>query len=376
MTEVLKSLNELRHKLHQNAELAFKEEKTSHIIKDFMKQYQPDEVLSNIASTGMAFIFKGKKELPSILFRADLDALPICEKNQFSYHSHDHNVSHKCGHDGHMTMVAAIATELHKLKDRGDVILFFQPAEETGEGAFKSLQDKTFQQLKVDYVFGLHNIPNEPLGTVLYRRGTFACGSVGLKVKISGHSSHACEPHLAKSPFDKFTSLRRELEKKNSYVLDENYFISTLTYMKLGEPSFGITPGELDFYLTLRSQNQQLLDQNKKVIRKEVSDTFSDFEVDISQCDEFPVTTSSERGVDALEKALMSSGFSSLELSEPLKWSEDFGYFTQKYEGAFFGLGIGESFPLHHPDYDFNDDLIEIGKDIYIEIIKTINGGL
>lgn len=367
-------LKNLRFKLHQNAELAFKERKTGEIIKEFISFYEPDTIVDGIAGTGMAFVFKGLANKPKILFRADLDALPINEPNEFEHRSHNPEVSHKCGHDGHMVMVASIAEKLPEINERGDIILLFQPAEEIGAGAIKCMEDDKFSKLEIDYVFGLHNIPESDVGEVLYREGTFACGSVGLKVKIKGHSSHAAQPELANSPFNTSTDFFKSLEELNSLGVDQNYFICTLTYLKLGTINFGVTPGELDFCLTLRAQDQGVLDKNKNKIISKLKQDFSDFELSFQECEAFPTTTSSIEGVAFLKAAIEHSGLKGVELAKPLSWSEDFGHFTQKYKGAYFGLGAGGEFPLHHPEYDFNDGVIPIGQNIYLELIKLING--
>ncbi len=167
-------LIKLRKDLHCNPELSGKEKNTSAKIKNFISQFNPDEVISNIGGNGIAFIFKGKEEGKTILFRSELDALPISEQNDFEYKSSVENVSHKCGHDGHMTILSGLASLLkNKKPDRGKVVLLFQPAEETGEGAAKVLEDKKFEQINPDYVFALHNLPGYPAGSVVIKNGNF-----------------------------------------------------------------------------------------------------------------------------------------------------------------------------------------------------------
>jgi amidohydrolase len=363
----------LRHRLHEKPELAFNEECTLKIINDFMSVYNPDHIIDSIARTGRAFVFKGKPDKPITLIRADLDALPIQENTEIKHCSQHQNISHKCGHDGHMAMVASIAQRLDLLKECGDIILYFQPAEEIGEGALATVNDMKFKALKPDFIFGLHNIPNYPLGSIITKEGTFCCGSVGIKIKIAGETSHASEPQFAHSPFNQFIELQKDLNDLNKVESGKDYFLCTLSHLNLGEKSFGITPAHLTAYLTLRAENQQLLNQNTEIIIKNLKETFSKFEVDIKLQDRFPCTVNTAQGSDHIQAAIKKTNLKQIVLKNAIKWSEDFGYYTHNYQGAFFGLGAGKTPSLHHPDYDFPDELLNYGTKMYIEIIKSVN---
>lgn len=197
------NLVNLRKDLHRNPELAGQEKRTSEKILESIKKFNPDEIISGIAGRGLVFIFNGREEGRTILFRSELDALPINEQNDFEYRSRKENVAHKCGHDGHMTILAGLASLLKSERpDKGKVVLLFQPAEETGEGAYAVLNDEKFAQIKPDYVFALHNLPGFMAGSVVVKPGIFAAASKGMIIKLHGKTSHASEPE---------TGLRRRL---------------------------------------------------------------------------------------------------------------------------------------------------------------------
>ncbi len=367
-------IEQLRHRLHKSPELSFAEMKTAEIIEEFVSQYGPDQTVKGIAGTGVAFVFAGDKSRPRILLRADLDALPIQENMDIAYASVNKNVSHKCGHDGHMAMVASLAPSLSRLSNRGDVVLFFQPGEEVGEGALRSLEDPKFSDLKPDFVFGLHNLPEYPAGEVVIREETFACCSLGLKIEVTGKSSHAAQPEEALSPLPQVALVSQKIEDLNHLTNDKDFFLSTLTHLKLGEESFGITPGKLTLFYTLRAARDEVLAEKKQKVMSVVESHFaSPFQLAVQSLDIFPATINHAGAVEFLRKAIAKKGYKKQELKAPIRWSEDFGYFTRQWEGAYFGLGIGSPHALHTPLYDFNDDVLEVGHNIYLGLIEAIN---
>lgn len=350
-------LQEMRQKLHGLAELSGNETQTALFIYTLLKQHNPLRLLNNIGGHGVLAEFKFSDTGPKIMIRADLDALPDPK-----------GAAHRCGHDGHMTLALSILNELSNFK-KGSLYLFFQPAEETGAGARASLQDPIFQSLKLDAVFGLHNLPGLPLGEVVLCEKTFACTSMGLKIKMKGLSSHAAEPEKALSPFPVMQDLALLCNKMTSVKEDETFQLATLTHLKLGEESFGITPGEGEVFITLRA----FLDSSLETMKNEIKNVITGrvLEVTIEEHDYFPATTVDSTITSKLQKVFSKEGIPYRVNIFPFRWSEDFGYFTQKYPGVYFGLGAGESCkPLHDTHYEFPDELLPSGAKIYREIIK------
>lgn len=159
----LPALLALRQDLHRHPELSGEEFATAERIRYFMAPFQPDAIIENIGGYGLVFVFEGSQPGPTVLFRCELDALPIKEVNTFNYRSVVSGASHKCGHDGHMTIICALGVLLAgKRPEKGRVLLAFQGAEETGQGAVAMVEDPLFQPLKPDYAFALHNLPPFP----------------------------------------------------------------------------------------------------------------------------------------------------------------------------------------------------------------------
>ncbi len=371
-------LIEFRHELHKNPELAHKEENTAERIINFLNRYSPDKIVKSLGGYGVAAIFKGKESGPTILIRADLDALPIKEENDFEYKSVTSNVAHKCGHDGHMTIVSGLAILLNKLKpEKGKVVLLFQPAEETGEGAAKVISDEKFNQIKPDYVFALHNLPGFESNSIITRHKNFAAASRGMIIKLEGKTSHAAEPENGRSPALAVAQIIYKLENltkdKNQFLKD--FSLVTLIHTRIGEKAFGTTPGYAEVMFTLRAYEQNdmnYLTTSAEKIVKEIAST-EKLKVSIEWCEDFPATVNDDECVAIIKESIQQNNLREIETEKPFKWSEDFGHFTKNFKGALFGLGAGINTPkLHNPDYDFPDDIIETGIKMFYSIINNI----
>lgn len=169
----LNDLIDLRRKIHSFPEISGEEVETAKRLSDYIEKFKPTEIIKNIGGNGIAAVFEFGNG-PTVLVRSELDALPIQEINSFEYKSTVEGKSHKCGHDGHMVMLAGLANLLSKRPwEKGRVVLLFQPAEETGEGAIKVLQDEKFVRIEPDYVMALHNLPGFESTSVVCKNDSF-----------------------------------------------------------------------------------------------------------------------------------------------------------------------------------------------------------
>lgn len=376
---MMNELIALRRELHQHPELSGKEFLTSEKLLRYVASNQPDEIITQPGGTGFAAVFEGKTPGKTILFRAELDALPICETNDFEYKSTFAGISHKCGHDGHATILAGLSRLLHQNPiNSGKVILLFQPAEETGNGAKAILSDEKFEQIKPDFVFALHNLPGFPLNQIVVGNTNFAAASKGMIVKLFGKTSHAAYPESGISPALAMTGIIRDfiqlsLEKQNF----EDFVLLTIIHSRLGDVAFGTSPGYAEVMATLRSYNNrdmEILTQKAIKIVEETTDKFGLTEK-ISFTEEFPATVNLPVAVDFVRKSALKNAYKIHEISQPFRWSEDFGHFANKFPGAFFGIGSGKNHPnLHNPDYDFPDEIIETGIRMFYGIIEEAQG--
>lgn len=368
----------LRHQLHSQPELSNKEYKTAQIIVDFMDEYQPHEII-HLGDTGRAFVFEGAEAGKITVFRAELDALPIEEKTRVKYASIYNGVAHACGHDGHMAILAGLAQQLSENPpQKGKVILLFQPAEEVEQGAKDVLFHPKFADLNPDYMFALHNVPGQETNTILLRRGSFSAASKGMTIRLKGKTSHAAEPEKGRNPAIAISKISRELnDLLNNKALFTDLTLLTFIYIRMGEQSFGTSAGSGEMGITLRSfenADMKVLCQKSEEIVNRIA-TEENLECSIAYHEEFPATVNQDECVDMLQDLAEEHNLSYQYLDKPFKWSEDFGYFSQKYTCGFFGLGAGiDQAALHHPDYDFPDEIIETGLTIFTGLYQKING--
>ena len=373
----LQKIIKLRHELHQNPELSDHEINTSKRIVEFVKQYKPDSIIENVGGYGVVCVFKGKEDGASVLFRCDIDALPINELNDVEYKSKVKGVSHKCGHDGHMAIMAGFAEVLSKNPiQKGQVVLLFQSSEENGQGAFRVLNNNKFKNIKIDYAFALHNLPGFSKGEVILRNETFASASKGIVIKFLGKTSHAAEPENGISPAVAMVDIVKQLNDLPKRTdLFSDFTLVTVVYARLGEIAFGTSPGDAVVMATLRSytnDDMDILTQKAEFIAKQISESHH-LKCEISFAEEFPATVNNEYLVKKIEEVAKSNHINFQYLEKPFRWSEDFAHFTQKYPGVLLGLGSGENHPqLHNPDYDFPDEIIENGVKMFYEIYKQI----
>jgi amidohydrolase len=372
----MNSLIALRKQLHLYPELAHQEKHTAQIILDFFKDLCPDKTLKNIGGSGLVFIFSGKKPGPGVLLRAELDAVPIHEKNSFVYRSKNAGIAHMCGHDGHMAILCAVGKRLSEQRpESGQVVLLFQPAEETGQGAAAVINDKKFLQICPDYAFALHNLPGFELGKIVLKSGPFASASLGISIKLVGLSAHAAQPETGKSPTAAMVRIIESLFCPPAHILDHSsHPIITVVGAHLGAKTFGTAPGQAEIWATLRAETDEYI----KTLLKYAKDTAENvaahesLKITITVEDVFPATINSKSAA-----AILHSITPKPKLVKPdkaFRWSEDFGHFSKICETAMFGLGAGRKCTnLHNPDYDFPDELIETGANLFIKIIKAVS---
>lgn len=366
-------LTEFRKHLHQHPELSGQEINTSKYIKKNLELLNPDKIITDIGGHGIAAIFNDNAPCKTLLFRADIDALPIQEKNDFEYKSKIPGVAHKCGHDGHSAILMGLAQKIagdKSLKHR--IALLFQPAEETAQGALAVINDPKFKEIAPDYCFGLHNLPGYSLGSLIIRNGIFASSSVGMIIDLKGETSHAGHPENGRSPVLAMTSIiNAMLAVPQLHTSFSDAALTTIIYARLGEIAFGTSPGYAQVMATLRSHTDRDMDilKNKSShIVKAIAEAHNlDYTIDWTEY--FPALVNDSFSVQTVRYAAEHLHMKIIEKDKPFPWSEDFAYFTS-IKSAFFGLGSGTDHPqLHNSDYDFPDELIDVGSELFHSII-------
>ncbi|MDQ2178690.1 amidohydrolase [Marinifilum sp. D714] len=373
----MRNIIALRQELHKYPELSNKEFETSGRIVRFFEDLCPDKIIK-LGPTGLAFVFEGKENGKTLMFRAELDALPIAETNNLTYASANDGVAHACGHDGHMAIISGLAQKITDHRPlNGKVVLLFQPAEEVEQGAYDVVNHPDFNKIQPDYIFALHNIPGEEKHKILIKEDSFAAASKGLTIKLFGKTSHAAEPENGINPANAISKIIQQLHQlRNRKTQFEDVILLTIIHIQLGDIAFGTSPGYAEIRLTLRSFNNNDMDllssHTEQIIKRIAREENLKSIMEYSEV--FPATVNDKECVELIQESARENQLSIKTISKPFKWSEDFGYYTEKYKGGFFGIGAGLNQPaLHNPNYNFPDEIISTGVNIFFSIYHKIN---
>ena len=360
--ENLSRIINLRHELHKFPELSGQEKTTKRRLMDFIE-----------SNTSLAVVDCGKyfyasryiEGTKAIAFRADMDALPINENLEVDYSTQNPGISHKCGHDGHCASLCGFALELENLPRKRSVYLIFQHAEETGMGGRECVN--LLHERNIHEIYALHNWSGYPEKSIIVREGLCQCCSAGLTIKFSGRKSHASEPEKGLNPAFIIADLIQYINNAN----ESQKILCTIININLGEKNFGISPGEGEISLTLRACKESDMREfrNQVVNMAETLAKKFGFGVNCEGFDYFPETTSESFCVDRVKRAAKSLNLEIINLPDPFRASEDFGWYTKQVPGAIFYVGNGKNYPdIHTANYDFNDKILETAADMFTQI--------
>lgn len=370
-------LVDLRHRLHRRPEISGEERETAATIVAFIEPTQPDRIVTGLGGHGVAAIYEGAEPGPTVMIRAELDALPIEELSSSDYRSEIPGKGHLCGHDGHMTILAGLARGLHRNPPRrGRAILLFQPAEETGAGAAAVIADPKFAAIAPDYAFSLHNRPGVPVGHARISEGAANCASRGIRIVLTGETSHASTPEHGRSPAPAIATLIPALTALGpGGPLDEHFRLVTVTHVEIGEPAFGIAPGHGELWATLRTVNDAqmgALCAAAEALVREAAEA-NRLTVEMSYHDIFHHCENEPEAVAMLRRAMDEENVPHGP-TKPSRGSEDFGLFGRGAKSAMFLLGSGDTAHLHNPDFDFPDDAIGTGARVFMRALRNLLG--
>lgn len=368
----MQDLVEIRKYLHQHPELSGEEQETQKYLMELLAELNTDKT-EQIGGTGILVHFIGQAAGKNILFRGDMDALPIDEENDFDHKSQTKEVSHKCGHDGHSTIMLGLCRQFSDNRpQQGDVYVLFQPSEENGKGAQAVEDSGILQELDIDLVFALHNVPGYPLNWVVCREGSFTPGVTTLIASFKGHTSHAAEPWNGKNPAAAMSEYLLKALEYNMERKEQHEFVTvTPVYTEMGELAYGTSAGAGSVHLTVRADSNDRLQKALDGMRKHANELGEKYSLNISfeEQESFESNQNAPEAVSTIKAAAAELQLDYHDKDEPFRWGEDFGLFTNRIKGAMFGLGSGQDCkPLHHPAYDFPDDIIEPA----IKMFKTI----
>ncbi len=360
---------ELRHQLHRHPELSLEENWTRQHLMTFLKEHTKLEVV-DMGHWFYACYHSGSN-LPGVLFRAELDALPVLDDISSEYVSQIPGHGHKCGHDGHMASLCALAMELDEKGTDRDVYLVFQHGEEIGAGGGECAE--LIPEKKIGYAFGWHNHPEMPKGMVQSMVGTICYASKGMILEFVGKPSHASMPEAGKCPafaISKIVNAIPELVDRSRWTGE---VFCTVIQIDVGEPAFGTQASTGKLLLTIRGQYEREMNELQAKLEAMAEEYARQDELTwkVSFCDEFPETANAEKAVAKIKAAAEMLGVPYRVCPHPDRGSDDFGYYPKLACGALFEIGSGKDCPpIHTVHYDFPDDILPIAVDMMMELTR------
>ncbi|PCJ91910.1 MAG: amidohydrolase [Hyphomicrobiales bacterium] len=371
-------ITEWRRDLHEHPELLYDLPRTSKTVADRLKTLGVDEVVTGLGQTGVVAVIKGNKGKSSkvIGLRADMDALPIEEATGKEYASKTSGKMHACGHDGHTAMLLGAAKYLAETRNfAGTVVLIFQPAEEGGAGAQAMIDDGLLERFGIQEVYGMHNYPGIPVGEFAIRSGALMAAADKVEISIEGYGSHAARPNASIDPVVIGAAIIQNLQTIASRNVDplESVVVS-ITAFHAGE-AFNVIPQTAELWGTCRSLSPDVRDLAEERIRMIVENTAAAFggKATLKYGRDYPVTVNNEeKAAFAAKIAGQIVGDSKVDTNvAPVMGGEDFSFMLEQRPGAFIFVGNGDTAGLHHPEYDFNDEIIPIGVSYWAKLVET-----
>ncbi|MHC5308218.1 M20 aminoacylase family protein [Bartonella sp. LJL80] len=376
VSQQLDDLIAFRRDLHENPELLYDLPRTSAHVAQALQAGGLDEVVTGIGKTGIVGVIHGQsnKSGRTIALRADMDALPIHEKTGKQWASKVDGKMHACGHDGHTAMLLGAARELAASRSfDGTVLVIFQPAEEGGAGARAMIEDGLFTRWKVDEVYGMHNRPNLPVGHFTINSGAIM-GSVDLiDITIEGVGGHAAAPHTCIDPIPVAASLLQAIQTLTARTIDPiDSAVISLTTLSAGD-AFNVIPTSVHMTGTVRTLKETVRDHIEVHLRRAVTHIAEAFGAKgtLVYDRRYPVTVNHRQETElAAEAALaVTGGVNVTRDMPPTMGGEDFSFMLNEVPGAMIKIGNGPSAELHHPEYDFNDDIIAWGCSYWTTLV-------
>ncbi len=365
-----------RRHLHAHPELNFDCHETAAFVVERLKEFGITDIHSGIATSGLVAIIDSGRPGPTIGLRADMDALPMTEITGADYASTIDGKMHACGHDGHTTMLLGAAKYLAETKRfTGRVALIFQPAEEDGGGGEVMVQEGIMDQFGIDRVFAIHNVPGVPEGEFFTTPGPIMAAVDTVHVHITGKGGHGAYPHETIDPIPPAIAIAQAfgtIVSRNHRSLDD--LVVSVTQIHSGSAS-NVIPGEAYLNGTIRTFDPEIQDMVERRMNDIVTGIASAFGVEVKLEYErgYPATINdAEQTAFAVDVARDVVGADAvIDDASREMGAEDFAYMLQARPGAYLFLGAGEGAGLHHPAYDFNDEISALGASFFARVVET-----
>ncbi|MEH6632689.1 MAG: M20 aminoacylase family protein [Halopseudomonas aestusnigri] len=367
-----------RREIHSNPELLFDVEQTAGFVTEKLKEFGLDEVVTGIGRTGVVGIIKGNNTSSGkvIGLRADMDALPIHEETGLDYASKVDGKMHACGHDGHTAMLLGAAKYLSETRNfDGSVAVIFQPAEEGGGGGREMVEDGMMDRFNIQEVYGLHNWPGVPVGNFGTRPGALMAATDIFTIDIQGSGGHAAKPHETIDPIVIASHIILALQSIASRSVDPiKSVVVSVTTCNAGT-AFNVIPDTASLNGTVRTLDESVRDLTEKRIQEVVEHTAKAHGATavLDYKRNYPVVMNHVKETSfAVDIASGISGEDRVDTdASPTMGGEDFAFMLNARPGSFIFLGNGDTAPVHHPKYNFNDEIIPVGCSYWAKLVET-----
>jgi hippurate hydrolase len=379
ISEFHAEMTEWRRDLHAHPELSMQEHRTSALVQDRLRAFGVDEIITGMAETGVVGVIRGRTGSDrAIGLRADMDALPMQEETGLPHASQNPGVMHACGHDGHTAMLLGAAKYLAETRNfDGTVYLIFQPAEEFEAGGDKMVKDGLFQRCPMQMVFGLHNWPNAPVGRFLWRSGPIMAAVAFFDITITGKGSHGALPHQGVDPIVAAAQIITALQTVVSRNVEATKGGVVSVGAIAGGDAYNIIPERVTLKGTARWFDPRVGDAIETGVRRIVHGIAESLgaTAELHYFRHAPATINDpEATVLTVAAAEAVSGAAQVrELPAPTMGGEDFAYMLNAKQGSYIMLGSGtgaDTPQLHHPRYDFNDEVLTAGASYWATLAE------
>jgi amidohydrolase len=376
-----------RRDIHAHPELLYDVHRTAASVADKLKSFGCDEVVSGIGRTGVVGVIRGGKGGKQggqggrvIALRADMDALPIEEANDVAYKSTVPGKMHACGHDGHTAMLLGAARYLAETRNfAGTAVVIFQPAEEGGAGGKAMVQDGMMDRFRIEEVYGMHNYPGLPIGEFALRPGPLMAAADRITIEVEGRGGHAARPHFSVDTVLVGAQIINQIQSIVSRNVDPLHAAVISICMFQAGTTDNVIPQTALLRGTARSLTPQVRDLLEKRLHEVVTGTAQLYgaTAKLTYRRDYPVTRNHERQT-AFAASIAAQVVGSERVDDdvaPVMGAEDFSFMLEARPGAFIFVGNGDSAGLHHPAYDFNDEVIPIGTSYWVKLVETAMSG-
>ena len=374
-------LTAVRRDIHAHPELSFQEDRTSTLVAEKLTAWGI-EVHRGLAKTGVVGVIPGRKKASGrgIGLRADMDCLPMHEKNSFAHKSQNEGRMHACGHDGHTTMLLGAARYLAETRNfDGTAYLIFQPAEEGGGGGEVMVKEGLFERFPANEVYALHNWPGLPPGKMAVRAGPVMAATDEIQITVHGRGGHGAMPHLAVDPVlaaaHIITALQSIASRSVSPIDAIVVSICSMATSQVGV--FNVIPDQVKLVGTVRSFQPETRDLAERRLREIATKTAEALgaSAEVIFTRGYPATINSVQGAAFAAQVgrRMFGAENVITEHEPTMGGEDFSFMLQKRPGAYVFLGQGGAQGgclLHNPNYDFNDEVIPLGAGYLAALVE------